>query len=109
MKHIGHKRERDEGFFDWVRTQPEWRCIITDYAHDPRNGYIVERCHIASRGAGGSDKWIMPLIREEHLKADTNERSWWYSHKREFAEWCVNLPVLWERYNKEKYERMVRS
>ena len=108
MMRIGHRRERDEGFYDWVRAQPEWRCIITEMAHCPPYE-VVERCHIRSRGAGGSDRWVMPLIPVEHLKADTNEQSWWYAHKAEFAEWCAFLPTLWDRYDAEKMEKGMRS
>ncbi len=106
MTRIGHKRERDEGFYEWVRTQPEWRCIITGKTHIPMEGYVVERCHIRSRGAGGSDRWLMPLIREQHILADTNDLkggSWWYRNKEQVAEWCaLTLPVLWLRYDVEK-------
>ena len=100
MKTIGRKRERDQGFYDWVRLQPEWRCLVTGMAHLLHH-QAVERCHIRSRGAGGSDRWIMPLIPEEHKQADTCP-AWWYRHRVVVAEWCAGLPELWARYDAEK-------
>ena len=90
-------REIDEGFYEWVRTQPEWRCIITDRPD-------AERCHIKSRGAGGSDRYIMPLVREHHAESHSKP-AWWYRNKSQIAQWCAEaLPVLWARYDEENQE-----
>ena len=106
MNAIGHKRERDTGFYDWILTQPEWRCLITGV--ETSDLATVVRCHIRSKGAGGSDRWPMPLIAREHLKADTYP-AWWYTNRVAVAEWCATLPELWDRYDNERAEKLMRS
>ena len=103
---IGHERERDTGFYDWIPTQPEWCCIVTGV--EDTEQHSVVRCHIRSRGAGGSDRWIMPLVVREHAKADTYP-AWWYTHRVAVCEWVLVLRDMWERYDTEQAERMTRS
>ena len=94
MDPIGHSRTQDPTWMTWVRQQPEWRCIVT--------GMDAERAHIRSKGAGGSDYWIIPLSHEQHMISHSKP-SWWYEHRGAICEWCaLTLPVLWERYAAEQ-------
>ena len=102
MLRIGRSRSADPLFLDWLRQQVEWACIITGRV------YEAECAHIRSRGAGGSDRWVMPLIPEQHRESHAHPE-WWYRNRVAIAEWCAGLPALWVRYETERADRMIRS
>lgn len=95
IRRVGHRRERDERFRAWIQRQPEWRCLITLAEHP-------EPAHLRSKGAGGSDYWLLPLCFDEH-RLSHSKPEWWYRHRVAVAEWIAFLPTLWARYRFETW------
>lgn len=93
---VGHQREAEPLFLEWVRQQPEWRCVV-------HGGQQAQRCHLRSRGAAGSDRWVLPLCHDAH-RASHDQPAWWYRHRVAVAEWFAFLPKLWERFERERRE-----
>lgn len=88
---IGRERHEEPEFLAWLHRQPECVCVVTGTSNPDLH-------HIRTRGAGGSDRWVIPLYRREHRKAH-DYPAWWYTHRVVVAEWCAVLPELWERYD----------
>ena len=90
MESVGRSREKDDEFIAWIKTQPEWKCIITGMDPD-------DFAHLRSKGASGSDYWPIPLVRVEHSRSH-QEVAWWYRDKVALAEWFYGLKELHSRY-----------
>jgi hypothetical protein len=82
------QRESDKDYLKWIKTQPEWACVVTgDLDADPH--------HVQTVGSGGSDALVVPLAREEHDKA--HHGSYWTGRN------LINL-CSWF-YNKHEIDR----
>ena len=88
------RREQDPEYVCWVKTQPEWRCIITDRAESVA-------CHLTSVGARGSDYWVFPLIQELHDESH-RKPEFFYRYRKALAQWYYTLPILHERYRRRQ-------
>jgi len=91
-------REKDPQYLKWIHQQPEFRCLITGSA-------TADACHLRSKGAGGSDYWVYPLLHEIHMKQDHAPRGRSYNEnrlKQELAEWYYHLRDLHLRYYLEQ-------
>jgi hypothetical protein len=84
------QREGDPDYIRWIKTQPEWACVITgDLEADPH--------HVQSVGSGGSDALVIPLSREFHTEVHSDP-TFWNRHKLVLCEWFYNkhqIDVRW--------------
>lgn len=95
------KREKSREYLDWIKSQPEWQCIMHGFQHDPENGMHIDPHHIKSRGAGGSDFDVIPVCRECHGLAETGQL--WRDKTAIIAlfHWAYAKPAIDERYLRE--------
>ena len=80
------QRESDPDYLRWLKTQPEWACVVTgDLEADPH--------HVQSVGAGGSDVLVVPLTRDLHTEVHSDP-TFWNRHKLVLCEWFYNKPKI---------------
>ena len=97
------RREVDDHYWKtWIRDQEEWACLLTGYT-----GPEVDGCHLQSRGSGGSDYWVYPLLHELHMQVDHTPRGEQTQVKKaqlrqELALWFYHLPAIHKRYYLEQ-------
>ena len=92
------RREEDKTYLKWIRTQPEWECLITG-----NRGEDIDACHLRSKGAGGSDYFVFPLRHELHMQMDHSPRGSAHGAREsrmrdELSLWWYNLPAIHKRY-----------
>lgn len=86
-------RQADVDYIKWLKSQPEFVCIIT-------GDIEADACHLQSVGAGGADYFVFPLTRELHSESHSNP-SFFYRNKIQIAKWFYRLPVIHYRYCQE--------
>lgn len=104
-------RETDKNYLGWIRNQPEWRCVITDRPES-------DACHMTSKGAGGSDYMVFPLVHELHMRIDHGLRgeAWNVKEHRlrvELSYWYYSLRDIHRRYfdqcSPKKQEKLLET
>ena len=88
-------RIEDGKFYLWITEQPLWieeGCLVC--------GRTAERAHLRSRGAGGSDHFLLPLCHEHHM--ESHERpEFWFKWKECICRWfACSLPKIHAEYKR---------
>jgi len=93
-------REVDTEWIAWLKKREEWECLIHGKACEEWDKAPPDPCHVVSRGAGGSDRLVLPLCRMQHRLFDTDV-SWTYRNKGVVAEWIWLLSELYREYKED--------
>ena len=89
-------RERDDGFLEYLKTLPQWRCIFLGTpSPDPH--------HLQTRGAGGSDYMVIPMDHSMHRELHQLGARFWDPYRlRCLWEWGYHLPAIVAQYRRER-------
>jgi len=95
-------REEDPAYLKWIHDQPEFRCVLSGTDQ-------VDACHLKSKGAGGSDYFVIPMSHELHFALDHGPRGSKHIHReaqlrQAIAAWYYLLPGLHKRFYLEQDE-----
>jgi len=88
---------RDSPWVQWLRRQPEWRCIFGGRT------YELDCCHMAHGAsrltAGEEAEHCFPCIHDIHMKWHTEGARFWTPYRlRCLWEWAEGMPALRERF-----------